>query len=260
MRLLLTCIALLAVPVPALPAEKVPFPEPRPRLPADAAPAADATPAKPSTKVQNAKPSPDIAVAKPAAPAQTVPEFTLSEMQACEGELRKRGVKFTIGDDIADEPPCGIQRPVMVQAFSRGIEVAGKPIVNCVTALAADKWLRETVEPSASLHLGSKLKSVEISTSYQCRRRNNRPDGKLSEHAFGNGLDIMAYVLEDGRRIDVRERDGGREAGEMRFQAAARGGACAYFTTVLGPGANSSHATHFHVDLAIRRGGYRLCQ
>jgi Extensin-like protein C-terminus len=35
---------------------------------------------------------------------------------------------------------------------------------------------------------------------------------------------------------------------------------CARFTTVLGPGADGYHEDHIHVDLAERRGGYRICQ
>ena len=39
-----------------------------------------------------------------------------------------------------------------------------------------------------------------------------------------------------------------------------RQSACARFTTVLGPGSDKDHETHLHVDLAERRGGYRMCQ
>jgi hypothetical protein len=35
---------------------------------------------------------------------------------------------------------------------------------------------------------------------------------------------------------------------------------CGRFTTVLGPGSDGYHETHIHVDLAERRGGYRMCQ
>ena len=44
------------------------------------------------------------------------------------------------------------------------------------------------------------------------------------------------------------------------FQAEIRAGACERFTTVLGPGADAAHRTHFHFDLRDREGGYRLCQ
>ncbi|HSP26863.1 MAG TPA: extensin family protein, partial [Saliniramus sp.] len=42
-----------------------------------------------------------------------------------------------------------------------------------------------------------------------------------------------------------------------RFQAAIRGGACAFFTTVLGPMTNASHANQLHFDIAELRGGFR---
>jgi hypothetical protein len=44
--------------------------------------------------------------------------------------------------------------------------------------------------------------------------------------------------------------------------AALRASACQTFMTVLGPGANSAHATHFHFDLERRgkTGDHRLCQ
>ena len=45
---------------------------------------------------------------------------------------------------------------------------------------------------------------------------------------------------------------------EAKFEAEIRKGACDYFTTVLGPGSNAAHATHFHLDMQFRRGGYRL--
>jgi hypothetical protein len=35
---------------------------------------------------------------------------------------------------------------------------------------------------------------------------------------------------------------------------------CARFTTVLGPGSDGYHEDHVHVDLAERRGGYRICE
>ena len=36
--------------------------------------------------------------------------------------------------------------------------------------------------------------------------------------------------------------------------------ACTRFSTVLGPGSDGHHEEHIHVDLAERRGGYKMCQ
>ena len=44
---------------------------------------------------------------------------------------------------------------------------------------------------------------VEVkSGSYSCRTRNHRVGAKLSEHAFGNALDVMGFRLEDGREVE----------------------------------------------------------
>ena len=50
------------------------------------------------------------------------------------------------------------------------------------------------------------------------------------------------------------------ESPEALFQAAVRARACAYFTTVLGPGSDAAHADHLHLDVRERRPGVRICQ
>ena len=47
-----------------------------------------------------------------------------------------------------------------------------------------------------------------------------------------------------------------RRISATEFAAAA----CDRFTTVLGPGSDSYHETHIHLDLAQRYRGYRMCQ
>jgi hypothetical protein len=41
-----------------------------------------------------------------------------------------------------------------------------------------------------------------------------------------------------------------------------RTSACGYFTTVLGPGADAAHASHYHFDLGVhgKSGNYRICK
>lgn len=67
------------------------------------------------------------------------------------------------------------------------------------------------------------------------------------------------HGFADREPLEIR-RYGPSGAKEDRFQLTVRQESCAYFTTVLGPGSNSAHATHFHFDMAERRGGYRLCE
>ncbi len=85
---------------------------------------------------------------------------------------------------------------------------------------------------------------------------NGNPHAHISEHAFGNALDIAAFTLADGRRIAVKDGWKGlpEEQGFLRdIQAAA----CQQFSTVLAPGSNVYHYDHIHVDL-MRRASQRL--
>ena len=88
---------------------------------------------------------------------------------------------------------------------------------------------------------------------------NGQAGAHISEHAFGNALDIAAFVLADGRRVTVKDgwKGSPEEQGFLRdIQAAA----CDQFTTVLAPGSNQFHYDHIHVDLMRRASGRRICQ
>jgi hypothetical protein len=87
---------------------------------------------------------------------------------------------------------------------------------------------------------------------------NGNPRASISEHAFGNALDIAAFTLADGRKIIVKDGWHGlpEEQGFLRDVQAA---ACDQFSTVLAPGSNVYHYDHIHVDLMRRRDGHRAC-
>lgn len=96
-------------------------------------------------------------------------------------------------------------------------------------------------------------------STYVCRRRNNKPTGKLSHHAWGNAIDIMSFEFDTGAPIRIKPRKRTGTSAEA-FQRAVRYGACMTFTTVIGPGTDAAHANHLHLDVAKRRGDWRLCQ
>lgn len=187
------------------------------------------------------------------------PPFDKAEALACESELARLQVRFKLLDPIDEKNGCGAQRPLLVESLGKGISLTAKMTARCPLALAIAKWARETVAPAAILHLDAELKAIGTGTTYQCRRRNNAPTGKFSEHAFANGIDITGFTFVSRETVPIAGRVGSAAA-ERAFQAAARGAACAYFTTVLGPGTDAAHRAHLHLDLAYRSGGYRLCQ
>jgi hypothetical protein len=111
------------------------------------------------------------------------------------------------------------------------------------------------IQPAAQRDFGEDLVSIAQASAYVCRPRNGTL--KLSEHAFGNALDIASLVLSKGSRIDVKA---GGDAKHTDFLADLRTAACGPFKTVLGPGSNADHATHLHLDLAPRRNGGTYCK
>lgn len=194
---------------------------------------------------------------------QNSPPFDLTEVKKCEVELKKRKIKFTVLDKITDPKGCLAERPLKLSALSKGIALSGEITARCEVVLALDNLISRVATPSAKLHLSKKLMEVKTSTSYQCRTRNGAKGAKVSEHGFANGIDITGFKFADDTVMPVSPKNdiaSDDDLNAAKFQAAIRAGACAYFTTVLGPETNAAHKDHFHFDLAYRRGGYRLCE
>jgi hypothetical protein len=119
---------------------------------------------------------------------------------------------------------------------------------------AAARFARDVISPAAKEIFGETLKSVAHASAYVCRPRNGTR--KLSEHAFGNALDIASFTLSGGTTVVV-EPDPPEKNG--RFLDRVRAAACGPFKTVLGPGA-ADHSEHLHFDLAPRRNGGTVCE
>lgn len=189
--------------------------------------------------------------------AQNSPPFDLVEAKKCEAELKRRQIKFSVLDKITDPKGCLAERSLKLSQLGKGIALSDEITARCEVVLALDDLISRVATPSTKFHLGKKLTEIQTSTSYQCRTRNSAKGAKVSEHGFANGLDITGFRFGDDTVMSVSSKS---DINAARFQAAIRAGACAYFTTVLGPGTNAAHKDHFHFDLAHRRGGYRICE
>ena len=131
--------------------------------------------------------------------------------------------------------------------------------MSCPVAAALALWEWHVVQPAAARHFGTRVASIDHLGSYSCRRVNNSAEGRWSEHATANAIDIAAFRLADGRRISILE-DWNGSPEEAAFLREVRDGACRLFATVLSPEYNEAHRDHLHFDQA-RRGarGWRGC-
>jgi hypothetical protein len=178
----------------------------------------------------------------------------------CLADLDGLGTAYTEIDGVVDEDPdCGILRPLEIAEIVPGIAMRPDAVLRCDTARALARWTADFAVPAARRLDRGPITALDHGSTYICRRRNNQPDGALSEHAFGNAVDVMGVRFADGDALRIEPRaDSGSI--EEAFQRTLRGAACLYFTTVLGPGADAYHDDHLHMDVKRRDSGYRLCQ
>ena len=168
--------------------------------------------------------------------------------KVCGGRLAALGVTFEALEPIKVDK-CGIAQPVSVTGLGKGtIALSEQAVLNCAMAEKLAVWLRDGVDPAATRILGGGLTGLRFKGSYKCRSQNWDDDRRLSQHAFGNAIDIAGFEVAGLGWVTV-----GQAAGKgQEFLNAVRNSACDHFTTVLGPGSNANHADHLHVDLAKR--------
>jgi hypothetical protein len=195
-----------------------------------------------------------------AAAALRRPSFDEAQTRLCEQRLRELGAQFEVIEPIGeDEAHCGAPHGIALSSVA-GIAVEPALTVRCEMGLAFAEWAGNVVAPMARLYLGDEPSVIGTSGSYECRwRRGGSDDAAFSQHAFANAIDVAGVSFADREALQIRPPEENSEE-ERLFQAAIRGGACAYFTTVLGPMTNEAHADHLHFDMAERRGGFRLCE
>jgi hypothetical protein len=158
-------------------------------------------------------------------------------------------------------PPLPSLGPPRDPQFTAATPIEVKPAATlaCPIVSALDRWFANAVQPAARKWFNQPVVEIKQISAYSCRGMNGQAGANISEHAFGNALDIAAFVLADGHRITVKDGWKGSPE-EQGFLRDVQGSACDQFTTVLAPGSNQFHYDHIHVDLMRRASGRRICQ
>lgn len=173
--------------------------------------------------------------------------------RACLAQLAGLALTAEVLPPVHGAGACGVDTPLDVDAVGAGrfeVDLVPAALVDCSVVGALNQWLEEDVQPAARANLGQWVTGIRVAASYACRGRNNDPNAPLSEHAFGNAIDIAAFRLEDGTWLEVQPFSDDSDP-RAAFLDAIRSEACGPFTTVLGPGV-AYHDDHFHLDLASR--------
>ena len=189
------------------------------------------------------------------APVEKMTSGENSAHSACLDRLSKLGLRFEKKPPV-QEGRCSIENPVLVSSLPNGIEVAPASLMACPVAESLARWVGEVVAPEAERQFQSAPTKLLIGTSYQCRDQRN--GAKLSEHALGNGVDVMGFEFAKRSPLTIAAQTD--NSPEANFQSAIQKAACPIFNTVLGPGSDAAHGDHLHLDLRQRKGDYRICQ
>lgn len=184
---------------------------------------------------------------------------------ACLARLVELEVKFhtvapqSVADTCSVAIPVRLLSLVVRNSFGGAIDFPARPLVDCRLAEPLAEWVREVVAPVLGESFSSPLKIVKTGPGFECRNRNRETAGKVSAHAIGYALDISAFELADGRALSFGASG---EPGAHEALQTVRAAACRWFTTVLGPGSDSVHEDHLHIDILPHGTGgrYRICE
>jgi hypothetical protein len=192
----------------------------------------------------------DAEVVPPASPSPSGPAETICAPLMASGHIVGQTMAPLVGPG-----GCGIASPVKIEAIilTDGSRVAISPpaVVGCSLASSVADWVRDDLAPAIALN-GERLVKIDGVGAYECRGRDNIAGATLSEHAKGNAMDLHALVTQSGKTYSVKPSGGAEPTGRDALMALMKSTACKRFMTVLGPGSDSFHAEHLHVDLMQR--------
>ena len=158
---------------------------------------------------------------------------------------------------------CGIAAPTRLSSITLAngdvVSLPDRPMLECAFAVVLADYVRLIVAPLGEAMLHAKVATVETGPGYECRTRDRVAGAKISAHAKGLAVDFVAIEFADKRRVLVEHQANSDEASYFR---AIRSAACGWFTTVLGPGADTFHANNMHLDIEShgQSGNYRICE
>jgi hypothetical protein len=176
-----------------------------------------------------------------------------SNPEACYEVLETSDLMFEQVDDKVTGDNCAFNN--VARLIQSGISYGGDIILKCPSLVALAIWERHDLQPLALEMFEQKIIRIRHYGTYACRNVNNAKQGRRSQHAYANAIDIAGFVLADGREISVLD-DWEQGTDKSTFLKHIHQAACKKFSTVLGPDYNAAHHNHFHFD----QGGWSICR
>jgi hypothetical protein len=180
----------------------------------------------------------------------------------CEARLAAANVEFSAMSFPLRQPrgntfTCGSEQAVLYKRGPEQLRYSSRPQVTCRVALGLARF-EHIAQEEATKHLGAKIRRVVQLGTYNCRKMARFRD-MVSEHSYGNAIDIASVELTNGRKVSVLKHFGSlTEAAntpESRFwrSLAHRLYDEDVFSVVLTPYFDALHRDHMHLDQARYR-------
>ncbi len=174
------------------------------------------------------------------------------ECEALLAQAQARGIIFwrAQADSTGNCPLTGVVR---VTRFGN-VSLSSSFLASCSLAVRSAMFIHRAA-PMAMEIQGSALARIDHVGSYACRNIYHRAQGRRSEHATADALDISGFRFANGQRITV-EKGWGTVGTSSRVLRALFQESCAFYGNALGPEYNAAHANHFHFGV----NGFGLCR
>lgn len=183
--------------------------------------------------------------------------FKLGRLQddpaLCDQALATSTLRYSRQADSPASARCPLSNTLRIQGGD--VALSSSFLASCPLAVAYAMFEYHSLQSTAQAVLGQRVTRIDHLGSFACRNVYNRSEGRLSQHASANALDIAGFRLADGQRIDLL-KDWSDSGEKGRFLKALQQAACTHFNTVLGPEYNAAHRNHFHLDMGL----WRVCR
>lgn len=178
--------------------------------------------------------------------------FLRANSEKCLAVLSRSEVAFNRQSFPFNERGCGFDDGVLLTKQS--VSYGGGVLLRCASAASLVLWERHVLQQESMRVLNKKVRAIRTFGTFSCRNVNHQKEGRLSQHATANAIDIASFTFEDGSSaVLLKDWEKGAHG---EFLRAVRDGACRFFRGVLSPDFNAAHANHFHFDM----GRWTVCR
>jgi hypothetical protein len=173
-----------------------------------------------------------------------------------DAKLLALGIEYRRVPDVDDDHGCSVHDGVEIHRIGK-VTLTRPALLTQDMAVRLGHWVHEVLEPEARKIYHAQLASIEVFGSYSCRNIYGKPfggmfDGRLSEHAFANAVDIGGFEFTDGRKVKFA-RNWRSKGGPGSYLHDAALAACSIFNTTLTPDYDRYHSNHIHIDASPKK-------